>query len=382
VTRHSGPAETILEAREVSRHFGNKAAWFGKKRVVRAVDGVTLAVRRGETLAVVGESGCGKSTLARLLVRLIKPTAGQVLYEGRDISALSEAEMRGLRRDLQFVFQDPYSSLNPRMTVGAIVEEPLRVHGMGGRAERRRRVGELLRRVGLNPEFAGRYPHEFSGGQRQRIGIARALASGPKVLIGDEPVSALDVSVQAQVINLLEDLKDEFDLTLILIAHDLAVIRHMSDRVAVMYLGEIVELADTDALYDLPLHPYTQALMRAIPIPSPHHRAADAGLKGDVPSPLAPPPGCRFHTRCPLATPLCAETKPAFSAAGHGRFVACHHWKAAAESAPKPASAPIRSAETAQRFGLYREWSERQEKLRAASAPGPLATHRGGLTDA
>jgi peptide/nickel transport system ATP-binding protein len=245
----------ILEARDVSRHFGNRAAWFGEKRVVRAVDGVSLAVRRGETLAVVGESGCGKSTLARLLVRLLRPTAGSVLYEGRDISALSEREMRGLRRDLQFVFQDPYSSLNPRMTVGALIEEPLRVHAMGKATERRRRVGELLQRVGLRPDVAERYPHEFSGGQRQRIGIARALASGPKVVIGDEPVSALDVSIQAQVINLLEDLKQDFDLTLILIAHDLAVIRHISDRVAVMYLGEIVELAPTDRLYEQPLHP-------------------------------------------------------------------------------------------------------------------------------
>ena len=247
--------DTILETRGVTRHFGNQAAWFGDRRVVRAVDGVSLAVRRGETLSVVGESGCGKSTLARLLVRLIKPTAGQVLYEGRDIAGLSEREMRGLRRDLQFVFQDPFSSLNPRMTVGALVEEPLKVHGMGSRAERRARVDALLRRVGLRPELADRYPHEFSGGQRQRIGIARALASGPKVLIGDEPVSALDVSIQAQVINLLEELKEEFKLTLILIAHDLAVIRHMSDRVAVMYLGEIVELAEADALFDRPLHP-------------------------------------------------------------------------------------------------------------------------------
>ncbi|MEO3427469.1 oligopeptide/dipeptide ABC transporter ATP-binding protein [Pelagibius sp. CAU 1746] len=363
-------AGIILETREVSRHFGGKATWFGEKRVVRAVDGVTLAIRRGETLAVVGESGCGKSTLARLLVRLIRPTAGQVLYQDRDIGSLSEAEMRGLRRDLQFVFQDPFSSLNPRMTVGALIEEPLRVHGLGTKAERRRRVGELLRRVGLSPDFAGRYPHEFSGGQRQRIGIARALASGPKVLIGDEPVSALDVSIQAQVINLLEDLKEEFDLTLILIAHDLAVIRHMSDRVAVMYLGEIVELAETDALYAQPLHPYTQALMRAIPVPSPEGRAMEAGLAGDVPSPLAPPPGCRFHTRCPLATPLCAERKPALADTGAGRFVSCHHWQEAAKAAPAPRLEAPRSAATERRFQLYRERSEQQERLRSAAAAG------------
>jgi len=362
--------DVILETRDVCRLFGDKPAWFGEKRVVRAVDGVSLAIRRGETLAVVGESGCGKSTLARLLVRLLRPTSGQVLYEGRDIGALSKSEMRGLRRDLQFVFQDPFSSLNPRMTVGALIEEPLRVHRLGNRAERRRRVAQLLQRVGLRPEIADRYPHEFSGGQRQRIGIARALASGPKVVIGDEPVSALDVSIQAQVINLLEDLKEEFHLTLILIAHDLAVIRHMSDRVAVMYLGEIVELADTAALYDRPLHPYTQALMRAIPVPSPHVEAMEAGLKGDVPSPLAPPPGCRFHTRCPLATPLCAERKPSLATAGEGRFVACHHWQKAAEAAPELRSEPPRAPAAERRFQLYRERSEQQERLRSAKAAG------------
>jgi peptide/nickel transport system ATP-binding protein len=370
MTAQKEKPDVILETRDVCRLFGDKAAWFGEKRVVRAVDGVTLAVRRGETLAVVGESGCGKSTLARLLVRLLRPTSGEVLYEGRDIAALSESEMRGLRRDLQFVFQDPFSSLNPRMTVGALIEEPLRVHRLGNKAERRRRVAALLQRVGLRPEIADRYPHEFSGGQRQRIGIARALASGPKVVIGDEPVSALDVSIQAQVINLLEDLKEEFHLTLILIAHDLAVIRHMSDRVAVMYLGEIVELAETDALYGRPLHPYTQALMRAIPVPSPHVPAMEAGLKGDVPSPLAPPPGCRFHTRCPLATPLCAERKPALAAAGDGRFVACHHWREAAGTAPELRSEPPRAAAAERRFQLYRERSEQQERLRSATAAG------------
>jgi len=364
-------SDIILEARDVSRHFGKRAAWFSERSVVRAVDGVTLAVRRGETLAVVGESGCGKSTLARLLVRLLRPTAGSVLYEGRDISALSEREMRGLRRDLQFVFQDPYSSLNPRMTVGALIEEPLRVHAMGRSAERRRRVGELLQRVGLRPDVAERYPHEFSGGQRQRIGIARALASGPKVVIGDEPVSALDVSIQAQVINLLEDLKQDFDLTLILIAHDLAVIRHMSDRVAVMYLGEIVELAPTDRLYEQPLHPYTQALMRAIPVPSPHRRATAAGVKGDVPSPLAPPSGCRFHTRCPLASELCAQQAPAFDSVGQDRFVACHHWQQAAALAPETRSEPLRSAGAERRFALYREWSDKKQvRLPNPSVPG------------
>ena len=370
----SAASDIILETRDVRRHFGSAKSWFGEKRVVRAVDGVSLQVRRGETLAVVGESGCGKSTLARLLVRLIKPTAGGVLYEGRDIGGLSEREMRGLRRDLQFVFQDPFSSLNPRMTVGTLVEEPLRVHGMGSRAERRQRVAELLQRVGLRPAFATRYPHEFSGGQRQRIGIARALASGPRVVIGDEPVSALDVSIQAQVINLLEDLKDEFELTLILIAHDLAVIRHMSDRVAVMYLGEIVELADTSDLFERPLHPYTQALLRAIPVPSPHRRLPAAGLKGDVPSPLAPPPGCRFHTRCPLATDLCKAQKPAFAPAGGGRLVACHHWQQAAAVTPELNGEICRSAAAERRFALYRDRSEQQERLRTAAAAGSTTT--------
>jgi len=364
-------SDVILETLDVRRYFGKARTWFGGKGVVRAVDGVNLAVRRGETLAIVGESGCGKSTLARLLVRLLRPTSGSVRYEGQDISSLSEREMRRLRRDLQFVFQDPFSSLNPRMTVGGLIEEPLRVHGMGSAAERRRRAGELLQRVGLRPEVADRFPHEFSGGQRQRIGIARALASGPKVLIGDEPVSALDVSIQAQVINLLEDLKQDFDLTLIIIAHDLAVIRHMSDRVAVMYLGEIVEIAPTDALYERPLHPYTQALMRAIPVPTPHRRAKAEGLKGDVPSPLAPPSGCRFHTRCPLATDICAQRTPAFQVTGEGHFVACHHWQQAAAAAPDSRSEPPRSAAAERRFVLYRERSEQRERLRPATAAGP-----------
>jgi oligopeptide/dipeptide ABC transporter ATP-binding protein len=354
--------DQILETRSVARYFTSGDSLFGEKKVVRAVDGVSLTVRRGETLSIVGESGCGKSTLARLLVRLFKPTSGEVLYDGNDISTLSEREMRRLRGELQFVFQDPFSSLNPRMTVGAIIEEPMKVHTRLPRAERRRKVADLLQKVGLRPEFSSRYPHEFSGGQRQRIGIARALASGPKVIIGDEPVSALDVSVQAQVINLLEDLKDEFDLTLILIAHDLAVIRHMSDRVAVMYLGEIVETADTDALFDAPLHPYTQALMQAIPIPSPHSRGMLADLKGDVPSPLAPPSGCRFHTRCPHATAICGTEKPLLSAAGEDRQVACHHWHTITATAQDQNSEPPRTAAADRRFALYRDWSQKQHK--------------------
>lgn len=363
--------DLILETRAVARHFSSGQGLFSEKKVVRAVDGIDLTVKRGETLSVVGESGCGKSTLARLLVRLLRPTAGQILYDGNDISSLSEREMRRLRGDLQFVFQDPFSSLNPRMSVGAIVEEPMKVHTRLSAPERKRKVSDLLKRVGLRAEFANRYPHEFSGGQRQRIGIARALASGPKVIIGDEPVSALDVSVQAQVINLLEDLKDEFSLTLVLIAHDLAVIRHMSDRVAVMYLGEIVELAETDALYDEPLHPYTQALMRAIPIPSPHSRAMHTDLKGDVPSPLAPPSGCRFHTRCPHASEICAADKPLLSDAGPGRQVACHHWKSVAASAQTQTSEPPRTASAERRFALYRDWSRKKDVAQATSSrPG------------
>ena len=317
-------AETILEARALERRFVTKRPLFVEPTVVRSVDGVDLAIRKGETFAIVGESGCGKSTLARLLVRLIEPSGGQVLYAGRDIGGLGEAEMRALRRELQFIFQDPFSSLNPRMTVGALVEEPLRTHGIGSAAERRATVGRLLAKVGLRPEHADRYPHEFSGGQRQRIGIARALASGPSVLIGDEPVSALDVSIQAQVVNLLEDLKDEFGLTLIVIAHDLAVIRHMADRVAVMYLGEIVEIGAAETLFSRPAHPYTEALLSAIPVPVAGAPKARVAVEGDPPNPIAPPLGCRFHTRCPHAEARCRTERPALRDMGDGRRAACH----------------------------------------------------------
>lgn len=352
--------DVILEARAIAKHFTSGGGLLQTRRVVRAVDGISLAVKRGETLSIVGESGCGKSTLARLLVRLLTLTSGEVLYNGEDISDLSNAQMRRLRKDLQFVFQDPFSSLNPRMTVGAIIEEPLKVHTDLPRAERRQKVAELLAKVGLRADFANRYPHEFSGGQRQRIGIARALASGPKVIIGDEPVSALDVSVQAQVINLLEDLKQEFDLTLVLIAHDLAVIRHMSDRVAVMYLGEVVELATTDLLFDAPLHPYTQALMQAIPIPSPRSRTVRTELTGDAPSPLAPPSGCRFHTRCPHADALCAAEKPILNDAGDGRQVACHHWQDIAARVQHQSGEPPRTPTAEARFALYQDRSQKK----------------------
>ena len=360
-------SETILEAVALKKLFAGRKPLFGEPAMVRAVDGVSFRIRQGETFAIVGESGCGKSTLARLLVRLIRPSEGAVLYEGRDIAGVDDAEMRSLRRDLQFVFQDPFSSLNPRMTVGALVEEPLRAHGLGSAAERRERTARLLERVGLNAAQADRYPHEFSGGQRQRIGIARALATGPKVVVGDEPVSALDVSIQAQVVNLLEDLKDEFGLTLIVIAHDLAVIWHMADRVAVMYLGEVVELARADELFARPLHPYTEALIGAIPVPRVGARRAVARIEGDMPNPIAPPPGCRFHTRCPYARDICRRERPELR--GEGRKAACH-FAGELDLAGLDAVEGVRPAAAEERFRLYRA-------ARAAeAAQGPTAERR------
>ena len=359
--------DIILEGRDLKKHFGGHG-FLASSSVVRAVDGVSLAIRRGETFAIVGESGCGKSTLGRLLLRLIEPTAGDVAYEGRSILKLSPSELRRLRRDLQIIFQDPFASLNPRMNVGDIVGEPIWLHGLASGKERRDRVANLLRTVGLLPAYADRYPHEFSGGQRQRIGIARALAGDPKLLIGDEPVSALDVSIQAQIINLLEELKERFGLTLVIVAHDLAVIRHMSDRVAVMYLGEIVEVSDTDALFDNALHPYTQALLAAIPIPDPASRKPKALLQGDVPSPAAPPPGCRFHTRCPHAKAICREQHPALEAAPGSRRVACHFWREIQNAGAGAIAASVPSQALAKRLALYRTWRERQDN---AAAPGP-----------
>ena len=347
-------SETILETRDLHRRFHMGGGLLQKETVIHAVNGVSLQVRRGETFAIVGESGCGKSTLARLLLRLIDPSEGEVHYAGRDLTALPVAEMRKLRAEMQFIFQDPFSSLNPRMTVERIVGEPLSLHTNLSGAARRAKVAELLTRVGLRPEHADRYPHEFSGGQRQRICIARALASGPKLLIGDEPVSALDVSVQAQIVNLLEDLKDEFGLTLVVIAHDLAVIRHMSDRVAVMYLGEVVELADTETLFSAPRHPYTQALLQAIPVPAPGARGTRKALGGDIPSPANPPAGCKFHTRCPYATELCGRERPVLAEAGPGQQIACHHWR----KIPAPDASALRlesrSPAAERRFALFR----------------------------
>ncbi len=323
-----GAGEPLLSVNNLVMHFPLTRGIIIQRKVgaVQAVDGVSFDVHKGETLGLVGESGCGKSTTGRAILQLYKPTAGEVVFQGKDLTKLNSGDMRKMRRHLQMIFQDPYASLNPRMTVGNIVSEPMQIHNLVPKKERTQRVQELLETVGLNPYFANRYPHEFSGGQRQRIGIARALAANPDFIVADEPVSALDVSIQAQIVNLLEDLQSRFGLTYLFIAHDLSVVKHISDRVAVMYLGKIVEMADRNELYDDPLHPYTKALLSAVPIPDPtiEKRRERIILPGDVPSPINPPSGCHFHTRCPYAMEVCRQVDPVFADQGNGHYVACH----------------------------------------------------------
>ncbi|CAN5347711.1 dipeptide ABC transporter ATP-binding protein [soil metagenome] len=314
----------LLTVRDLKKYFPiRRGFWSRTVGHVKAVDGVTFDILPGEVLGLVGESGCGKTTTGRCILRLIEPTAGEVEFEGQDVLALDRRGMRELRQEMQIIFQDPYSSLNPRLTVGSMLTESLKIHGIAEGEAARAKVRHLLEVVGLFPEHAGRYPHEFSGGQRQRIGVARALSVNPKFIVCDEPVSALDVSVQAQVINLLQDLQDDFDLTFLFIAHDLAVVEHISDRVAVMYLGRLMELAASDELYANPLHPYTRALMAAIPIPDPRAERERIVLEGDVPSPAHPPSGCPCHPRCPIASAECAEVVPEFRDVGGGHYVAC-----------------------------------------------------------
>ncbi len=311
--------EALVKVRDLVKHFPVEDS----DDVVRAVDGISFDIFAGETLGLVGESGCGKSTVGRCMLRLHEPTSGEVFFEDSDITKLSNKDLQKLRREMQIIFQDPYASLNPRLSVFSIVSEPLKIHGMGDKSLQKIKVAELLSKVGLDPKYMSRYPHEFSGGQRQRIGIARALALNPKLIIADEPVSALDVSVQAQVVNLLQDLQAEFGLTFLFISHGLAVVEHISDRVAVMYLGKIVEIADSKELYKNPLHPYTKALLSAIPVPDPKMKRERIVLEGDVPTPINPPSGCNFRTRCPMATEECASVEPELKEIESEHFSAC-----------------------------------------------------------
>jgi oligopeptide transport system ATP-binding protein len=319
----------LLEVENLVKHFPIKSGILFDREIgrVQAVDDVSFKVKRGETLGLVGESGCGKSTLCRTILRLIEPTSGAIRFEGNDLTELSRSRLREARRDMQMIFQDPYASLNPRKRIGQVVGDPIRLHGMASGEELKNQVQELLELVGLSPEHYNRYPHEFSGGQRQRIGIARALALSPKLIVADEPVSALDVSIQAQIINLLDDLQEKLGLTYLFVAHDLGVVRHVADRIAVMYLGKIVEIGPAEEVYSNPVHPYTEALLSAVPIPDPRANAErkERILEGDVPSPANPPPACRFHTRCPYATEICSEVAPELVNHRGSQLAACHH---------------------------------------------------------
>jgi oligopeptide/dipeptide ABC transporter ATP-binding protein len=315
----------LLEVKDLKQHFAIKKGFLGEKKTVKAVDGVSFKIEQGETLGIVGESGCGKSSLGRTILQLIKPTSGEIIFGGREITHLSRSEMKDIRKDMQIVFQDPYASLNPRSTIRSILETPLIVHGMKSKIERMKIIENIIDKIGIRKEQLDRYPHEFSGGQRQRIGIARALTLNPKLIIADEPVSALDVSVQSQVLNLMKDLQKEFNLSYIFISHDLSVVQHISDRVAVMYLGKIVEMAEVEELYKNPLHPYTKALLSAVPLPDPTKKRERIILQGDLPSPVNPPSGCPFHTRCPVATPECKNEVPQLREKEMSHWAACIH---------------------------------------------------------